>query len=96
MINTPYTEQEIKLLIEQYCISNKIPLEFNFDIDKYFYMWPPHFDTSHSIDDVVNEFKAIFTDIQVDLEKLKPHNLIEIFSLGYKKGLEDGRIANAK
>jgi hypothetical protein len=89
MINTPYTEQEIKLLIEQYCISNKIPLEFNFDIDDY---GIPHFDTSHSIDDVVNEFKAIFTDIQVDLEKLKPHNLIEIFSLGYKKGLEDGKI----
>lgn len=94
MINTPYTEQEIKLLIEQYCISNKIPLEFNFDIDDY---GIPHFDTSHSIDDVVNEFKAIFTDIQVDLEKSEvTRSLIEIFSLGYKKGLEDGRIANAK
>ena len=94
MINTPYTEQEIKLLIEQYCISNKIPLEFNFDIDDY---GIPCFDTSHSIDDVVNEFKAIFTDIQVDLEKSEvTRSLIEIFSLGYKKGLEDGRIANAK
>jgi len=96
MINTPYTEQEIILLIEQHSISNKIPLTvFNFDIDKYFYI--PHFDTSDSIDDVVNEFKAIFTDIQVDLEKSEvTRSLIEIFSLGYKKGLEDGRIANAK
>lgn len=95
MINTPYTEQEIKLLIEQHSISNKIPLTvFNFDIDDY---GIPFFDTSHSIDDVVDEFKAIFTDIQVDLEKSEvTRSLIEIFSLGYKKGLEDGRVTNAK
>lgn len=97
MINIPYTEYEIQRIIETHCISNKISPynEIEFDIDDY---GLPYFDTSDSIDDVIEEHLQVLKQIESDLKQIKNLNslMIEIFSLGYKKGLEDGRVTNAK